>query len=135
MSARDRTNALACSHEPENIPDNWPQVAACGGELSGMTRDTLSDKAIRAALKKTAVAGKPATINDGDGLSLIARPDGAGWWRLRYWLASRKIGYRLATTRRFRCPMLESGETKPGDLSRPAPTRASSAKPTRPPMP
>ena len=72
MSARDRTTALACSHEPENIPDNWPQVAACGGELSGMTRDTLSDKAIRATLKKTAVAGKPATINDGEGLSLIA---------------------------------------------------------------
>ena len=72
MSARDRTTALACSHEPEITPDNWPQVAASGGELSGMPRDTLSDKAIRAALKKTVVAGKPATINDGEVLSLIA---------------------------------------------------------------
>ena len=68
MSARDRITALACSHELENIPDNCPEVAASGGELSGMTRDTLSDKPIRAALKKAAVAGKPATINDGDGL-------------------------------------------------------------------
>ena len=43
------------------------------------------------------MAGKPATINDGDGLSLIARPDGAGWWRLRYWLASRENRLSLGT--------------------------------------
>ena len=97
MSARDRTTALTCSHEPENIPDNWPQVAASGGALSGMTRDTLSDKAIWAALEKAAVAGKPATINDGEVLSLIARPNGADWWRLRYWLASRENRLSLGT--------------------------------------
>ena len=62
-----------------------------------MTRDTLSDKAIKAALKKANVAGEPSTINDGDGLSLIARPDGAGWWRLRYWLASRENRLSLGT--------------------------------------
>ena len=62
-----------------------------------MTRDTLSDKAIKAALKKAKVAGEPSTINDGDGLSLIARPDGAGWWRLRYWLASRENRLSLGT--------------------------------------
>ena len=62
-----------------------------------MTRDTLNDKAIKAALKKAKVAGEPGTINDGDGLSLIARPDGAGWWRLRYWLASRENRLSLGT--------------------------------------
>ena len=55
-----------------------------------MAANTLSDKAIRATLKNAAAAGTPVTINDGNGLTLIARPDGAGWWRLRYWLASRE---------------------------------------------
>lgn len=50
--------------------------------------NVLSDKAIRAALKAAGDTGKPATVNDGGGLSLICRPDGAGWWRLRYWIAS-----------------------------------------------
>lgn len=64
-----------------------------------MATNTLSDKAIRAALKKATEAGKPSTINDGDGLSLIARPDGAGWWRLRYWLNSRENRLSLGTYR------------------------------------
>jgi hypothetical protein len=38
--------------------------------------NTLSDKAIRAAIKAAADAGKPKTVNDGGGLLLIARPDG-----------------------------------------------------------
>jgi integrase len=42
-------------------------------------------------------AGKPGTIKDGDGLTLIARPDGTGWWRLRYWLASRENRLSLGT--------------------------------------
>lgn len=58
--------------------------------------NTLSDKAIRATLR-TVNAGKPATINDGGGLSLICRPDGAGWWRLRYWIASRENRLSLGT--------------------------------------
>lgn len=62
-----------------------------------MATNTLSDKAIRSALKKATEAGKPSTINDGDGLSLIARPDGAGWWRLRYWLDSRENRLSLGT--------------------------------------
>jgi integrase len=62
-----------------------------------MATNTLSDKAIRAALKKAAAVGTPNTINDGDGLSLIARPDGAGWWRLRYWLATRENRLSLGT--------------------------------------
>ncbi|HOX67487.1 MAG TPA: integrase arm-type DNA-binding domain-containing protein [Burkholderiaceae bacterium] len=62
-----------------------------------MATNILSDKTIRAALKKATEAGKPSTINDGDGLSLIARPDGAGWWRLRYWLDSRENRLSLGT--------------------------------------
>ena len=58
---------------------------------------TLSDKAIKAAMKAAVEAGKPATIKDGGGLSLICRPDGAGWWRLRYWLASRENRLSLGT--------------------------------------
>ena len=46
--------------------------------------DTLTDKAIKAALKGAESAGKPKRISDGGGLYLEARPTGAGWWRLRY---------------------------------------------------
>lgn len=46
--------------------------------------DTLSDKAIKAAIKEAGGSGKPRRISDGGGLYLEARPTGAGWWRLRY---------------------------------------------------
>ena len=46
--------------------------------------DTLTDKAIRAALKSASKLGKPVRISDGDGLRLDAQPNGTGWWRLRY---------------------------------------------------
>lgn len=52
--------------------------------------NTLSDKAIRAAIKAAAESGKASTINDGGGLLMIARPEGVGWWRLRYWMATRE---------------------------------------------
>lgn len=52
--------------------------------------NTLTDKAIRAAIKTAGDTGKGATLNDGGGLLLIARPDGVGWWRLRYWMATRE---------------------------------------------
>jgi hypothetical protein len=51
-----------------------------------MAQDTLSDKAIKAKLKEAVAAGKANTLNDGGGLRLIARPDGSGWWRFRYWI-------------------------------------------------
>ena len=57
----------------------------------------LTDKAIKAALRAAVEAGKPATINDGGGLSMICRPDGAGWWRLRYWMATRENRLSLGT--------------------------------------
>ncbi|RYD90526.1 MAG: DUF4102 domain-containing protein [Sphingobacteriales bacterium] len=47
--------------------------------------DLLSDKAIQAALKAAAFAGKPKKLSDGAGLVLDARPTGVGWWRLRFW--------------------------------------------------
>lgn len=68
---------FASSFKPDNRlqPDNW------GRELSGMAESNkLSDKAIKSA----GDAGKPAIINDGGGLTLICRPDGGDWWRLRY---------------------------------------------------
>ena len=65
--------------------------------LSGMASNLLTEKAILSALKKTGEAGKAGTIKDGDGLTLIARPDGAGWWRLRYWLVSRENRLSLGT--------------------------------------
>lgn len=52
--------------------------------------NTLSDKAIRAAIKQAADANKALTVNDGGGLLLIARPEGVGWWRLRYWMDTRE---------------------------------------------
>lgn len=50
----------------------------------------LSDKALRAAIKQASEDGKPKTVNDGGGLLMIARPDGVGWWRLRYWMDTRE---------------------------------------------
>ena len=50
--------------------------------------NTLTDKAIKAAMKTAVAAGKPKRISDGGGLYFEARPtgpDGRGWWRLRYW--------------------------------------------------
>ena len=49
-----------------------------------MAQFLLNDKAIRSALKRAAESGKPETLNDGGGLTLIVRPDDVGWWRLRY---------------------------------------------------
>lgn len=46
--------------------------------------NTLTDKAIRAALKSAADGGNPAKVPDGDGLRLDVQPTGSGWWRLRY---------------------------------------------------
>jgi len=59
--------------------------------------NTLTDKAIKAALKKAGQTATAITVNDGGGLTLICRPDGAGWWRLRYWLASRENRLSLGT--------------------------------------
>ena len=62
-----------------------------------MAIEKLTDKAIRAALKAAAAAGKPHKLNDGGGLVLDARPTGAGWWRFRYWIDSREGMLSLGT--------------------------------------
>jgi len=55
------------------------------GKVTRMaSTDTLSDKAIRAALKAAVETGKTGKLSDGGGLHLETRPTGAGWWRLRY---------------------------------------------------
>lgn len=59
--------------------------------------DTLTDKAIKAALKAAELAGKPKRISDGGGLYLEARPTGAGWWRLRYWSGGKEGMLSLGT--------------------------------------
>jgi integrase len=57
----------------------------------------LSDKAIRAAVKRAVDEGKARKISDGGGLVLDVRPTGAGWWRLRYWRDSREGMLSLGT--------------------------------------
>ena len=52
--------------------------------------DTLTDKAIKKALKDAKVAGKPKRVSDGGGLYLEARPSLAGWWRFRYLFGGRE---------------------------------------------
>lgn len=47
--------------------------------------DLLTDKAIQAAIKAVAAAGKARKLSDGGGLVLDVRPTGSGWWRLRFW--------------------------------------------------
>lgn len=59
--------------------------------------EILSDKAIKAALKAATAAGKARKISDGGGLVLDARPTGAGWWRLRYWMDGREGMLSLGT--------------------------------------
>ena len=59
--------------------------------------DTLSDKAIRAALKRAADTGKVEAVPDGAGLRLDCQPSGAGWWRLRYRFASKAGMLSLGT--------------------------------------
>ena len=59
--------------------------------------ETLSDKAIQAAIRTAKTAGKPATLSDGGGLSIQVQPSGAGWWRLRYWIDSRENRLSLGT--------------------------------------
>ncbi len=54
------------------------------------TLDTLTDKAIRAALKVAAQDGKKAKKSDGGGLHLEVQPNGTGWWRFRYRYAGRE---------------------------------------------
>ncbi|MCG3189297.1 MAG: Prophage integrase IntA [Burkholderiaceae bacterium] len=61
-----------------------------------MAANLLTDKTIRAALKKAA-AGDATTLSDGEGLTLIARPDGGGWWRMRYWFGGRENRLSLGT--------------------------------------
>ena len=73
-------------------------MAVYARKLSGMpASNTLSDKAVQAAIKSAKTAAKPVTISDGGGLSLICRPDGGGWWRLRYWILSKENRLSLGT--------------------------------------
>lgn len=62
-----------------------------------MAQCLLNDKAIRSALKRAAESGKPETLSDGGGLTVIVRPDGVGWWRLRYYQETRENRLSLGT--------------------------------------
>ncbi|WP_128000184.1 tyrosine-type recombinase/integrase [Piscinibacter defluvii] len=57
----------------------------------------LTDKAIQAALKSAATAGKARALGDGGGLMLEAQPSGSGWWRLRYSFGGRENRLSLGT--------------------------------------
>lgn len=59
--------------------------------------DLLTDKAIKAALKAAAAAGKARKLSDGGGLVLEARPNGGGWWRWRFWRDGREGMLSLGT--------------------------------------
>lgn len=59
--------------------------------------DTLTDKAIKKALKDAGAAGKPKRVSDGGGLYFEARPTGAGWWRLRYFSGGKEGMLSLGT--------------------------------------
>lgn len=59
--------------------------------------NTLSDKEIRAAIKAAMASGKSRKLSDGGGLVLEARPNGAGWWRWRFWQVGREGMLSLGT--------------------------------------
>ena len=57
----------------------------------------LDDKTVKAAIKTAQDTGKGRKLSDGGGLVLEARPSGAGWWRLRYWINSKEGMLSLGT--------------------------------------
>jgi len=57
----------------------------------------LDAKTIQAAIKAATESGKARKLSDGGGLVFEARPTGAGWWRLRYWIDSREGMLSLGT--------------------------------------
>lgn len=59
--------------------------------------DTLSDKAVKSAIKAAVAASKARRISDGGGLYFEARPNGSGWWRLRYWIDGKEGMLSLGT--------------------------------------
>lgn len=87
--------------------------------------DILSDKAIKAAIKAAGIAGKARKISDGGGLVLEARPTGAGWWRMRYWMDGREgmlslgtypeVPLKLARERRDEARALVAAGTDPSE--------------------
>ncbi len=62
-----------------------------------MATDTLSDRAVKAAIKVAIETGKSRRISDGGGLFLDARPSGSGWWRLRFVVEGRENMLSLGT--------------------------------------
>lgn len=59
--------------------------------------NTLTDKAIRSAVKRAADTDKVVKLPDGDGLRLDVQPSGSGWWRLRYRFGGRQSMLSLGT--------------------------------------
>jgi hypothetical protein len=57
----------------------------------------LDDKTIKAAIETAAESGKGRKLSDGGGPVFEARPTGAGWWRLRYWIDSKEGMLSLGT--------------------------------------
>ncbi len=49
-----------------------------GQALSGLAKNLLTEKSIESALKRAAEEGKPITIQDTGGLTMIAKPHGFG---------------------------------------------------------
>ena len=103
----------------------------------------------RLALKTASDTGKAKRVSDGGGLYLDAGPNGAGWWRLRYWIASKEgmlslgtypdTGLRDARIRRDAARKLVAAGTDPSDQRKAdkqaAAARASFRCPRRPPCP
>ena len=87
--------------------------------------DTLTDKAIKAAIKAAGASGKPKRISDGGGLYFEARPTGAGWWRLRFWSGGKEgmlsfgtypdVPLKLARERRDKARATLAAGTDPGE--------------------
>jgi integrase len=59
--------------------------------------EVLTDKTIQAGVRAVKRAGVAKTISDGGGLTLQLQMSGAGWWRLRYWIASKENRLSLGT--------------------------------------
>ena len=84
----------AVSSKAMILVDGQPYAVS---QVTTRTPGEAASKAINAALRTAAATGKAHKLSDGNALVLEVRPTGAGWWRLRYWLASKEGMLSLGT--------------------------------------
>ncbi|MDQ3447178.1 MAG: tyrosine-type recombinase/integrase [Pseudomonadota bacterium] len=105
-----------------------------------MATNRLTSLSIRNAFKPASASGQESVVSDGDGLSLIVRPDGTGLWRFRYrWVGKQQmlsagrwpevqLAEARVTRQRFRAELREG--RNPSNLRKPVRKAGTSGAPS-----